>query len=384
MRYHPFFHSTGLRQLVTRLLLVLAVLAPLSLTGIGAATAAPGVAGRVYVLGNEASGNAVLAFDRAADGTLQAAGQFATGGLGTGAGLGGQGALVLSDDGRWLFAVDAGSNQISVFSVRPDGLVFVDVVASGGETPTSLTLNGPWLYVLNAGGSGNITGFTVGDDGHLQALPGSTQPLSNAGVGAAPGPAQVSFSPDGEVLVVTEKATNLIDVYPVGNSGAAGAPASYPSAGETPFGFAFSLQGTLVVSDAFGGAAGASALSSYRIEDGQLENISAAVPTNQTAACWVVISGNGKYAYTTNAGSGSISSYRISQDGSIQLQDSRAGETGDGSKPVDMAFSHNSRYLYALNSGAHTVAIFAASGDGSLTSSGSVAVPASASGIAAW
>jgi 6-phosphogluconolactonase len=384
MRYHRFFHSSGLRQLLIRLLLVLAVLAPLSLTGVGAAAAAPGAAGTVYVLGNEASGNAVLAFDRAADGTLQAAGQFATGGLGTGAGLGGQGALVLSDNGRWLFAVNAGSNQISVFAVSPDGLTLVDLADSGGETPTSLTVKGNLLYVLNAGGSGNITGLAVGDDGHLQAVPGSTQPLSNAGVGAAPGPAQVSFSPDGDVLVVTEKATNLIDVYPVGNLGAAGSPVSYPSAGETPFGFAFSLQGALVVSDAFGGAAGASALSSYRIEDGQLKNVSAAVPTNQTAACWVVISGNGKFAYTTNAGSGSISSYRISQNGTIQLQESRAGVTGDGSSPIDMAFSHNSRYLYALNSGTHTVAIFAAYGDGSLTAEGSLAIPVSASGIAAW
>jgi 6-phosphogluconolactonase len=384
MRYHPFFQSSGLRQLFTRLLLVLAVLAPLSLTGVGAAAAAPGIAGTVYVLGNDANGNAVLAFDRAADGSLQAAGRFAAGGLGTGAGLGGQGALVLSDNGRWLFAVDAGSNQISVFAVKASGLQLVDVADSGGETPTSLTLYGSLLYVLNAGGSGNITGFTASDDGHLQALPGSTQPLSNAGVGAAPGPAQVSFSPDGDVLIVTEKATNLIDVYPVGHSGAAGAPTSYPSAGETPFGFAFSPQGTLVVSDAFGGAAGASALSSYRIEDGQLVNVSAAVPTNQTAACWVVISGNGKYAYTTNAGSGSISSYHIGRDGAIQLQESRAGDTGAGSSPIDMAFSHNSRYLYTLNSGAHTVAIFAASGDGSLTSVGSVAIPAGASGIAAW
>jgi 6-phosphogluconolactonase len=384
MRYYRIFRSFGLRHLLTHVLLALAILAPLSLTSIGAAAAAPGVAGAVYVLGNDASGNAVLAFDRAADGTLQAAGEFATGGLGTGAGLGGQGALVLSANGRWLFAVNAGSNQISAFAVRPDGLKLVDVADSGGETPTSLALKGRLLYILNAGGSGNITGFTIGDNGQLRSLPGSTQPLSNGGIGAAPGPAQVSFSPDGDWLVVTEKNTNLIDVYPVDASGVAGSPVSYPSTGETPFGFAFSRQGTLVVSDAFGGAAGASALSSYRIEDGKLENISAAVATNQTAACWVVISGNGKYAYTTNAGSGSISSYSIDNDGAIRLQESRAGNSGNGSKPVDMAFSHNSQYLYALNSGTHTVAAFSADGKGNLSAVGSVAIPASASGIAAW
>jgi 6-phosphogluconolactonase len=384
MRYHRLFRSFGLRQVLTHVLLAVAMLAPLSITGVGTAVAAPGNTGAVYVLGNDASGNAVLAFERGADGSLQAAGEFDTGGLGSGAGLGGQGALVLSANGRWLFAVNAGSNQISVFAVRPNGLKLVDVADSGGETPISLALKDRTLYVLNAGGSGNITGFSVGTNGQLQALPGSTQPLSNGGVGAAPGPAQVSFSPKGDVLVVTEKGTNTIDVYAVGGSGAAGPPVTYPSAGETPFGFAFSRQGTLVVSDAFGGAADASALSSYRIEDGKLVNISAAVPTNQTAACWVVISGNGKYAYTTNAGSGSISSYRIERNGAIGLQESRAGDTGAGSAPIDMAFSHNSQFLYALNSGSHTVAAFEAHGDGSLTSVGSVVIPASASGIAAW
>jgi 6-phosphogluconolactonase len=383
MQSNFYSQSFRLRRLLARLLIILAVLSPLSLTGIEAAVAVPGAAGAVYVLGNRVSGNSVLVFDRAADGILQAAGEYSTGGLGSGAGLGGQGALVLSSDGRWLFAANAGSNQVSVLAVSPDGLRLVDVVDSGGETPISLTFIRGHLYVLNAGGSGNITGFAVRDAGQLQALPGSTQPLSNAGVGAAPGPAQVAFSPDGKALVVTEKATNLIEVYPVNDQGLAGPPVSYPSAGETPFGFAFSRQGTLVVSDAFGGASDASALSSYRLKDGQLVNISAAVPTNQTAACWVAISGNGKYAYTTNAGSGSISSYRISQDGEIRLLESHAGELGDGSKPLDMAFSHDSRYLYALDAGEHSVVIFAARGDGSLTAIGSAGIPTSAGGIAA-
>jgi 6-phosphogluconolactonase len=384
MRTYRYFKSFVIRGVFVHLMLALAILAPLSITSIGIAAAAPGNEGAVYVLGNYASGNAILVFNRGADGALESAGEFATGGLGSGAGLGGQGALVLSEDGRWLFAVDAGSNQISTLAVNPDGLRLVDVADSGGETPISLAVKGGLIYVLNASGSGNITGFSVDANGQLRPIPGSTQALSNGGVGAAPGPAQVAFSPKGEELVVTEKNTNLIDVYPVGDSGVAGPAVSYPSAGETPFGFAFSQQGTLVVSDAFGGAAGASALSSYGIEDGKLENISSAVATNQTAACWVVISGNGKYAFTTNAGSGSISSYRIGRDGAIQLQASRAGDTGDGSKPIDMAFSHNSQYLYALNSGTHRVAAFSANGDGSLSAVGSVTIPASASGIAAW
>src|SRR6266852_7225687 len=173
--------------------------------------------GSVYTLTNQVAGNAVAVFSRGADGRLTAAGTISTGGTGTGASLGSQSAVTLSDDGRWLFAVNAGSNDVSVFSVSPAGLALASRTASGGTLPISLTVHGNVLYVLNAGGTGNISGFAVGTTGTLTPIPGSTRSLSGTNVG----PAQVSFSPDGRRLVVTEKNTSLLDVYAVDANGAA-------------------------------------------------------------------------------------------------------------------------------------------------------------------
>lgn len=346
---------------------VMAALALALVVGAGSA-AADGNAGAVYTLSNAASGNEVVMFNRAADGTLSMAGRYGTGGAGTGKGLGSQGAVVLSEDGTWLFAVNAGSNSVSVFRVRPTGLTLVDRQPSGGMAPISVTSRGALLYVLNAGDASNsganITGFRVGWTGRLAPIDGSTQPLSQA---SGTGPAQVSFAPDGDMLVVTEKATNKIDTYRVRWNGAASAPTVHNSAGQTPFGFDFGKRGALVVSEAFGGAANASALSSYRVADGGFTLVSASALTNQTAACWVVVTGNGKYAYTTNAGSDSISSYAVNNDDSLTLLQSVAASTGAGSHPTDMALSHNSQYLYTLNAFTHTMSGFSVQSDGSLT-----------------
>jgi 6-phosphogluconolactonase (cycloisomerase 2 family) len=290
--------------------------------------------------------------------------------------------VALSQNGRWLFAVNAGSNEVSVFAVRERGLALVDVVDSGGEMPISLTTHDGLLYVLNAGGSGNITGFRVRENGMLEPLDSSNQPLSNGGSGDSPGPAQISFDPEGEFLVVTEKMTNLIDVYRVRRR-IADPPVTSLSAGETPFGFAFDRRGRLIVSEAFGGAPEASAMSSYRLDDKELKVISPSVGTTQTAACWVVVSKNGKYAYTTNTGSGSISSYRIERNGALTLLDPQAGLIGVDSSPIDMAISSNGRYLYALGSGSHTISIFRLNEDGSLEPRGEVSVPEGAVGLAA-
>jgi 6-phosphogluconolactonase len=375
MKGYQFVHN-----LTTRLLLATLFLLPILAGFAGPAAAAGGNPGVVYTLSNTASGNQVLAYNRAADGALSFQGAYATGGLGSGAGLGSQGALALSQNNRWLFAVNAGDNKISVFAVRPNGLFLADVTGSVGSQPISLTVHENLLYVLNAGGSGNITGFAIAPDGKLTPMPGSTQPLSNGGIGAAPGPAQVSFSPDGTTLVVTEKASNMVDAYRV-EDGVAQAPVSYPSAGATPFGFAIDKRGVLVVSEAFGGTPGLSALSSYAIDEGALQVISPSVGTTQTAACWVVITKNSKYAYTTNAGSGTISSYSIGKDGSLSLLNATAGLTG--SSPIDMAFSNNDAFLYALNSGTHTISIFQVLPDGSLVSIGASSVPSGAVGLAA-
>jgi 6-phosphogluconolactonase (cycloisomerase 2 family) len=305
-----------------------------------------------------------------------------TGGRGTGSGLGSQGALVLSENGRWLFAVNAGSNDISVFEVRGDELKRTDRIASGGEQPISLTVHDDLVYVLNAGGSGNISGFRLRDNGKLSTLQGSTRALSNGGVGPAPGPAQIQFSHDGDTLVVTEKATNLIDTFRIRNRGIASEAVTHPSAGMTPFGFAIDKRDHVIVSEAFGGAVGQSAMSSYDLDGNRLTTLSPSAPTTQTAACWVVITNNGRYAYTTNTGSASISSYRIARDGTLTLLAASAGATG--MTPIDMDLSRNSSFLYALNAGSHSLSAFRVRDNGRLISLGTFGtLPSSAVGVAA-
>jgi 6-phosphogluconolactonase (cycloisomerase 2 family) len=351
--------------------------------GGGATAEAHGDSGAVYVLTNQAAGNGVAVFDRASDGALTPSGTYSTGGLGTGTGLGSQGALVLSQNGRWLFAVNAGSNDISVFSVDRDGLTLVDRVPSGGLRPISLTVYRDLLYVLNAGGSGNITGFNISRHGGLTPIPGSTRPLS----GNAVAPAQVQFSPDGDLLVVTEKTTNLIDTYTVDRHGLANGPTTHPSSGATPFGFAFGKRGTLIVSEANGGTPGLSAVSSYDVDnDGDLTPVSPSAATHQAAACWIVVTKNGKYAYSANAAAGSISGFRVARDGSLTLltPDGRTGVTGSGTSPIDMALSNNSHYLYVVTSASHGISAFEVQEDGTLTPAGSVnGLPVGAVGIAA-
>jgi 6-phosphogluconolactonase (cycloisomerase 2 family) len=364
-------------NLGARLLLIAVFLLPLFAGITSPASAAANTSnGAVYMLTNAASGNEVLTYGRSADGSLSFQGAFATGGLGSGAGLGSQSSVVLTKNNQWLYVVNAGSNQISAFAVNTNGLELVDVVDSEGVRPISLTIYKDWLYVLNAGGSGNISGFSIGQDGSLSSLAGSSQPVSNGGVGAAPGLAQIAFSSDGSTLVVTEKTTNLLDSYVV-IDGLAGTPTLNASSGPVPFGFAFDRQGHAIVSEASG------AVSSYQIDGRGFSTISPSVVNTQIAACWIAISKNGNFAYTTNAGSGTISSYVIGEDGSLTLLNVVAGSTGTGSSPVDMAFSINSRYLYALGNASHALTIFRWGSDGSLATIGSVNVPVGVVGLAA-
>jgi 6-phosphogluconolactonase (cycloisomerase 2 family) len=332
--------------------------------------------GAVYTLSNAANGNSVLVYDRSTNGSLALQGSYSTGGLGSGSGLGSQSAVILSQNNHWLFAVNAGSNQISEFAVSSNGLTLMEVVDSGGIKPVSLTTYKDWLYVLNAGGTGNISGFVIGPDGSLSAIAGSTQPFSNGGVGAAPGVGQIAFNSEGSALVVTEKSTSLLDTYQV-TDGVAGAPVTHASAGAVPFGFAFDRHNHAIVSEASG------SVSAYQVSGGDFNVISPAVINTQVAACWIAISNNGKFAYTTNAGSGTISSYAIADDGSLTLLNAIAASTGTGSTPVDMAFSNNGTYLYTLGAAAHTISIFQMSADGSLISLGSVSVPVGVVGLAA-
>jgi 6-phosphogluconolactonase (cycloisomerase 2 family) len=338
------------------------------------ASAAADAPGAVYTLTNDAASNAIAVFARSADGALTWQANVPTGGTGAGSSLGSQGAIALSDDGRWVFAVNAGSNDVSVFRVTGSGLSLVSRSTSGGVRPISLTVHDDLLYVLNAGGDGNISGFRVGSDGGLSSIAGSSRSLS----GSAVGPAQVSFSPNGQWLVVTEKATSRLDVYSVNEGGVASAVMTSASAAGTPFGFAFGHRDELFVSEAAGSA------SSYAIAgDGSLTVASGAVLTHQGAPCWAVVTKNGKFGYTANAQGGSISGFAIDRDGAISLIDGDGRTAVVGGGNIDLALSGNSRYLYQLD-GDRSISAFRIEADGHLTAAGRTgALPGSAVGLVA-
>ena len=227
--------------------LTLPLAAGLRLAAVAPAAADGGRAGAVYTLTNSAGGNAVAVFDRATDGTLNATGMVSTGGKGTGTGLGSQGALAMSKDGSWLYAVNPGSDTVAALRVTDRGPNGPSAVpSSGGQRPISLTAYGSLLYVLNEAG-GTLAGFVVGSQGALAPLPNSITALPG---GAPAGPAQVSFTPDGNALLVTQKAANALVSYAVGGDGRLGAPSTLTSSGATPFGFAFAGSSIAVVSEA--------------------------------------------------------------------------------------------------------------------------------------
>lgn len=332
----------------------------------------------VYTMNNAVDDNRVLQFTQAQDGTLAAGAQYSTGGLGTGGGLGNQGALV--SDGEFLFVVNAGSDDLSVFRIQAAGLKLVDRIASGGIRPVSVTVDREWVYVLNAG-SDNIAGFALQWNGKLRTLPGSERELSGAGAGAA----QIQFSHDGRTLIVTEKATNNVVTFPLNRHGVPVDRKIFPSPGQTPFGFALGRGRQVLVSEAAGGAANASSISSYRIRrDGSLRVLDPAVATNQSAACWVAITPDGRFAYVTNTGSGSLSAFRVFGNGQLVALNASgvSASTGAGSAPIDLSFSEQGQFLHVLNSGSQTITTFAVGHQGRLTRVGEVGgLPAGANGM---
>ncbi len=359
-------YARGARAFVVVVLLVLASALLITLVAANPVSAANGPTaagvGAVYTLTNAASGNAVVWYSRSVTGHLTWRATVPAGGLGTGGGLGSQGALVLGEDDSVLLAVDAGSNQLSGFAVTPGGLVLTGVVSSGGMMPVSVTISGNLVYVVNAGGAPNIAGFLLGSDGSLTMIPGSSQTLTGSA------PAEIAFDPAGNVLVVTEKATSTIDTFTVDANGVASAAIPHVSNGATPFGFAFDNKGRLLVSEVGGGPSGTSALSSYAVgPDGSLTTISASVPDFEFAACWVVTTSNGQFAYTSNAHppSNDLSTYAVGGSGQLSLSDQVAAQPGTG--PTDLSLSRNSKFLYVLDSGEGAIAGFAIHVDGSLS-----------------
>ena len=341
--------------------------------------------GVVYVASNGTAENRIFVFNRAANGSLTPAGSVATGGRGTGGGLGNANGLVMQENGPLIFAVNAGSNEISVLAATRFGLVLVDKQPSGGVRPVSVAVSDDLVYVLNAGGAGgstdNISGFTVSRGGRLKPLAGSTRPLS----AASTGPAQVAFNSEGDVLLVTEKATNKITTFLLGEDGRAISQKSVASNGGTPFGFAFAGRAKAFVTNAAGGAPGGSSVSSYFVDEtGSTFNLANAVPTNETAACWIAITSGGKFGFVTNTGSNTLSSFGIGGAGSLTLLATTT--TGGLAGPIDNAISMGDRYLYVLNGGGtgttRTISAYTIAADGSLSAlAGAAGLPVGSNGM---
>jgi 6-phosphogluconolactonase len=337
--------------------------------------------GAVYLQTNDAAKNEIIAYDRAADGSLTYVGAYQTGGRGTGEPhLPSQSSVLLTENGHRLLVVNAGSDEISLFAVEGKGLRLENTASSGGSTPTSIAVRGDLVYVLN-NGSASIDGFAI-KDGKLDGLPGSKRPLSEEDADGA----QIAFSPDGETLVVTERGTNSISAYAIDERGYAEGPTTIPSAGQTPYGFDFTKGGALVVTEAFGGDVGKAAASSYAVASpGTLKPVSGSVGDTRSEVCWAAVTKDGRFVYVTNFGDSTISSYVVGSDGEIELGEAVAASTRLGEAGIrDEAISSNGQFLYALDADAQKVHGWNVGPDGRLAEIGGFAgVPATVAGLAA-
>jgi 6-phosphogluconolactonase len=347
--------------------------------------AAPAVApAAVYTLTNDGATNSVREFRRNTNGTLTFVADYPTGGSGSGDGLDGStNALFFDSANNRFYAVNAGSNSITVMSLATDGTLSVlNTINSGGVRPISLTAFADLVYVVNAGDANtaaNISGFRLAGS-QLAPIDGSTQGLSAAN----PAPAQIEFTPTGTVLAVTERGTNSITTFTLDSNGAAQPGQAQASNGNTPFGFDFTQGGVLVVSEAQGAAAGASTVSSYTLGvNGQLTTISNSIASGQTAACWVEVNRFAPYAYVTNTANDNISIYNVDATGELSLVgNGDSAATGDA--PVDLAISNDALFLYSLNTGDDSISVFSIGADGALTpTTGVGSLPANSVGLVA-
>ena len=336
----------------------------------------------VYAMTNGSAGNQIIAFRPADDGALTRFAAYSTGGNGTGTSevssatpvdgidpLASQGSLYISRDRRFLFAVNTASATISSFRVAGDGtLTLADTKPSGGTQPNCLNSFGSLLYVANVGDpsnsfASNVTGFRVSDNGTLTQIAGSTRSLSTPNAQ----PARVLFTPDGNLLVVSELTTNKITLFPVNNDGTLGAAKVNNSAGLAPFGSYFLSDGRLIVAQAPPPPTSGSA-SSYTVSsDGTLTTVSGSIVNGQAASCWITPTRDEKYFYASNTGNGTISSYAINSGGAISLLQGVASNLDGKPGAVDAGVSRDGRYFYVLNSGSGSVIAHRINNDGSLT-----------------
>ena len=318
--------------------------------------------GVIYTQTNEPA-NEVIAFRRDEHGALDRIGSFATEGAGDAKPhLTSQGSVTLAGDGRHLLVTNAGSDDVTLFSVGEDGSLELLHTAAAGSAPKSVAEHGGLVYVLSTGKPG-LTGYRITGD-RLEPLPGSEGSLSSADAD----PAQVGFTRDGSSLIVTERGTDSIVRYDVGAAGELGMPRVVASAGPTPYGFAITGGGTLVVTEAFRAQKGAAAASSYRIDGGEVRLVTSSVGNRRSEICWAVVTPDDRFAFTTNFADGAVSRYAIGADGSLRLDDATAGLAVDGQPGLrDEGLSSDGRFLYAIDADGGRIYGWTVGSDGSLT-----------------
>src|SRR5215213_7137285 len=335
--------------------------------------------GAVYVQTNAAP-NEVIAFRRAADGSLDRLGSMATGGDGDGSPhLTSQGSVALTADGQHLLVTNAASDDISVFSVASDGSIELRERVHTGATPRSVAEHDGLVVVLNTGEPG-IASFRLHADG-IARMEGGDQALDASDAD----PAQVTFSPDGSMVVITERGTDSIVTYELTAEGTFGASSEIPSEGPTPYGLAFTSGGTLIVTEAFRAEKGAAAASSYALEDGSLVVRTSSVGNGRSEICWVVVTPNDRFAFTTNFADGAVSRFAIAADGSLSLEDATAGIAVDGKPGLrDEDLSSDGRFLYAIDADGGRIYGWSVDANGTLEPVGSwEGLPATVAGLAA-
>jgi 6-phosphogluconolactonase len=336
------------------------------------------MAGAVYVQTNEIE-NRVIAFRRGADGSLEKAADASTGGEGDSVPhLTSQGSVRLTRDGRHLLVTNAASDDLSLFEIGDDGTPELRQQVPVGSAPKSVTERDGLVYALGTGKPA-IVGFRIGMDG-LEPLVGSERPLSSSDAD----PAQVGFTADGRALIVTERGTDSIVTYAVGDDGLLGDPRRFPSSGPTPYGFAITGSGALVVTEAFRAEKGAAAASSYRLMGDTVTPVTASVGNGRSEICWAVITPDDRFAFTTNFADGAVSRYAIRMDGSLTLEDATAGLAIDGRPGLrDEDLTPDGRFLYAIDADGGRIYGWAVDG-GSLRGIGSWGdVPTTVAGLAA-
>jgi 6-phosphogluconolactonase (cycloisomerase 2 family) len=333
----------------------------------------------VFVQTNERDGNRVIAFRRNGDGALSGLTSHETGGSGDGVPhLTSQGSVVLSGDGRRLLVTNSGSDEISVFAAWDGDLSLVTTVASGGSAPKSVAERDGLVYVLNTG-TPSLNGFRLEESG-LRPLPNAIRELP-----AGADPAQVGFTPDGSALLVTDRGSDSLLLFAVGDDGSLDEPRVVPSPGPTPYGFTFAGERALVVTEAFGAQKGKAAASSYAFEGGTATPVSRSVGNGRSEICWAVATGDGRYVFTTNFADGAVSRYALGDDGSISLEDATAGTAVEGQPGLrDEDITSDGRFLYAIDADGHQIFGWAIGESGELSPVGSWGdVPATVAGLAA-